>query len=157
MSKLNWKHKTVLVTTALLWTIWIIFTVYFRDIIKSDVKKQIEFGVLMSLAAVLYGCFCIPIKYPDINLITDKIHDNNREIYYETKRLMFCLLQLIYVFFLGGTSISLYYETWRIGIGVVVTIFIACFIAVTVAYYYEYKKILAIPAPTQEIVTEKDN
>ncbi|MEG1612804.1 MAG: hypothetical protein RR357_01420 [Clostridia bacterium] len=147
MGKFTLKHKIVLLATASLWAIWIVFIIYFRDLIIGNIRMGTQFGVLFALTAIVYGMFFLPIIHPDMNFIPKKVHDNNRELVFTSRRTAYCFLQLIYVFFLGGTSISLYFDTWRIGIGVVVALFVICFLIVLVVYGLEIKKYFAIPAP----------
>jgi hypothetical protein len=123
-------------------------------VIAADPEQGRQFGIMFAVSAVVYGLLFMPIVHPDMNYIPKNIHDLNRELLFKSRRTMYCFLQLIFVFVLGGTSISLFYDTWYIGVGVVVGLFAAFVIIDIVVYFLEIKKYLAIPAP--EAKTEEN-
>lgn len=124
MIKMAVVHKVIISFTVLLFAIWIIWAIFKTDTIKANDTVQSTFGILASLMIVITSGFAYVIAYPDISYTNARINDGNRDRVYYARRTLFCVLQLIYVFFLGGMSISMYYKNWRLGFSVVVPIFL---------------------------------
>lgn len=147
MPKISFKHKIIMSFTVGLWAVWIAWAVIYTKTITENDKIQSLFGILATLMIVVYLGFFAGILYPDISYTSKKINENNRDKLYYIRRTTYCMLQMLYVFFLGGMSISIYYETWRIGFSVVVPIFLVCFAIVLTVYGMRAYKCLGIPPP----------
>lgn len=145
MAKLSVIHKVIIGFTVLLWAIWIIYAIVMTDVIRANDQVQSLFGILSSLMIVINLAFGAVVIYPDISYTSKKINDNNRDRIYYFRRTAYCLMQLLYTFFLGGMSISSYYENWRIGFSVVVPIFLIAIVVVLIVYGIKVAKCFKIP------------
>ena len=134
LPKLSANHKAIMVATAILVAAWIAFAIVKADVIRENQKFQTLFCVLASLMIIFYFGFLYVIIYPDVSYTSRRINDANRDRIYYVRRTAFAVMQFIYVFFLGGMSVSLYYDRWRLGFSVVVPVFRIVF-AVTLACY----------------------